>query len=1381
MRVPLHPTFGPLLPFPLPTEFRMPLSRSKKSLIAAGAVLLLGAAAVAFAPVYLRGYARGVIAREVGASVNGTVTVGGVELGWFSPQRVESLAILGGAETGSVTVNAEVAQGLLALATGDEVTVRVSGRANSPIDAEGRLGLAKLARARDAAPAADGAKPAPAPGGAQKAAPLGGRTIRVELAGIDLSVTEAGAPRYSIDGLTGSIVAKGADAGGLAIDGSLKAATGIAQDGAITKGGFDSTFSALLPENDDGSLDARAATGSLTLSATNLPVPSAQGERIVAESVRIRADLLAGGSTLEANASLRAGSAQPAAVTASVTTGRLFDAGGALALDPAAITADVTVTALPTASLQPYAPELREGVRLDLAADLGPTADLRIAKKEGGRASVILDSQRVKLSFDGAVAADGARIEGGVLEASVSVRPELLRAFDLDAAGPLVARIDGAGIEWSRPERAGSQWADAFGGEVTVELARALALRGVADGVDVRADSARIAVVKPRGAANARATVDASGVYGAESAVRLSARADIDLATRAVTAGSASATAALDAALLPSWTNGAVAPARGGATVAIDLAEFAYRPAEGRGALQSLALRGGIRVDGELAVTGGESSANLRGVDAAFALPTATAPGTIALSARVDGAETRVSQRFARIPAEIGDFAAFGFEGSVDVRGLDPSVVARFAPAAKDSLGALGEGPVNLTVANRTEGGALSADFTLAAAALNATGGARLAKDAFSLTNLACDAALSPEMLAALKVPDTVAIARGARATVRVPALALAKGADGWAPSGDLAARIAVSGLRLERAPGLSAALDVPALEADATYSIKTERATAKGSATLGAGGAAGRVGYDLAWRKPAEARLFRGVEGTVALSQFDLARLEGALGLEPGAYSGILGGAGGATVELREQGSAQAKIALDFPKTRGAVTVDVVEENTQRVARAAGSVDAEIAAKSFAALAGLGEDPKRRVAAPVRAALSIRSARVPLDDALKPIVADASIDIAGTLSPVSIEITGADRRTETVSTGALALAVTSARLSDEVVVRVTGDGARDAAAGAIEIDARVRGAVARSTDAEAAPIVDATVKATKFPAASIDAFAATGGAVGRYLGDAIDANIVARGLSKTQGTLAATLSSPFASLEAPALSISDGFLRSGAEKPMRANFTLSPEIREQLLTPINPVFSDVTSKERARFTLTSLAWPMDGDRRRFDAAFTLETGEITLTNSGPLSFLLSALQAGRTEGFEAQIDPLRVTVSKGRLTYRDFTLRAGKTQQGAWRNSLVFSGDVDLASVPMRANEIKTAIPLSDAANWSSDARGILEAIGAASPELLKSLTVGLKLSGPLFDASGKPAKLKQELALPDVGQVLRDNPGAVIDAVGDIFDAFRKRDKKK
>ena len=98
----------------------------RKWFLATVAVLVVVACAVVFAPVYLRGYVRGIVEREVGARVNGVVTVDAVRLGWFSPQRLEKLAIEGGQDTGSVEVTAEVAQGLLALATGDEVTVSVS-------------------------------------------------------------------------------------------------------------------------------------------------------------------------------------------------------------------------------------------------------------------------------------------------------------------------------------------------------------------------------------------------------------------------------------------------------------------------------------------------------------------------------------------------------------------------------------------------------------------------------------------------------------------------------------------------------------------------------------------------------------------------------------------------------------------------------------------------------------------------------------------------------------------------------------------------------------------------------------------------------------------------------------------------------------------------------------------------------------------------------------------------------------------------------------------------------------------------------------------------------------------------------------------------------
>ncbi|MCX5650332.1 MAG: hypothetical protein NTU45_02935 [Planctomycetota bacterium] len=1376
----------------------------RKWFLATAAVLVVVACAVVFAPVYLRGYVRGIVEREVGARVNGVVTVDAVRLGWFSPQRLEKLAIQGGQDTGSVEVTAEVAQGLLALATGDEVTVSVSGSAQTPIDAQGRAGLAKLPRAAE--PAVVVAPPAaPAAG---KQAVLGGRKVRIELDGIDLDATRDGKPLYTVDGLTGWVGLEGTDVQGMKVNGELKAVTGIAQGAGVRAGDFEAAFIALVPQRIDGSFNALGATGSVELKAKNLPVPSAAGQEIFAEQLSVTAAYFGESSKLSARGSLRADGEQPATIEASFASGRIVSDAGEFVLDPATVEANIDVKALPMTVLQPYAPELREGVRLDFVEDFGRVADIRIKKEKGRRANALLDTRRVKVAFDAAVAADGGSIDDGTLEASVSVRPELLRALGVDALGPMVARAEGSKIAWRKPakdagggveSRGGIEsrgGVESVGGAFTLELAERLGVRGAfevagekvagekvaGERVDVRADSLRASVEKTLGERTARLTATLAGVYGAESPLQASLSGNVDLAAKSVTGGALDASVALEGGLVERVTKSSVSVARGGATAKLSVPAFAYRPSEGRGALQSLEARGRVEVVGDLLVSGGESVATVRGLGANFALPAAGAPGSLDLAARIDGAETRVVQRFAAIPASFLDPAALGLDGTIDVRGLDPSVITRFAPAAKDSIGVLGAGPMTLSARNRTEGGAILADFTLAAATLNASGNARYAKDAFSATNLACDVSLTPEVLAAAKLPDTVALAPGAKASVRVPTLAVAKGAEGWAPSGDIAARVAVDRLRIERAPGLLAALEVPRLEADATYAMKDERATAKGFASLGAGGSAGRLGYDIVWKKPAEAKLFRGVEGTLALTGFDLARVEGALGLEPGGYSGMLGGAGDCTVELRERGAAQAKVALAFPKTRGSVTVDVVEEAKQRVARATGSIDAQIAADAFASMAGLGKDPKRRVTAPVDAKLAIKSAGVPLDADLKPVLADAALDVSGSLSPVSIEVTDAQGQKSTVSTGALALSVSTKRLSDELLVRIVGDG-KAAAQGALDLDARVRGAVARAKDAKATPIVDATLKATKFPAATVDALAGTKGAVGRYIGDAIDAEVVAKNLSTAAGStgaLSAKLSSQFATVDAPALTVSEGFLRSSSDKPMRATFTLSPEVREQLLTPINPVFSDVTSKERARFTLDSLAWPLDGDRRKFDAAFTLETGEIQLTNAGPLAFLLSMLQAGRIEGFEAQIDPLRVTVSKGRLTYRDFSLRAGKTQTGAWRNSLVFSGDIDLTATPMYANEIRTAVPLSDAANWSRDARGVFERIGAVSPELLKSLSVGVKLSGPLFDANGKPAKLNQELALPDILDVLKRDPGAVAEGIGGIIDAFRKKDKK-
>lgn len=1415
------------------------------------------ALAVALAPVYLRGFVKSVIEREVGARVNGVVTVDAVQLGWFSPQRVEGLSIAastGGAGGGAkasdrannagidaasdaasdaanVSANAvrttvEISEGLVALLTGDAVTVRVSGSVRTPIDADGGLGIRAIVRADP------GAKPsADAQAGAASPSPVGpvfgGRKVRVEIDAIDVEVTSNGEPLHALDGLRGHVAAADGERGAIVLSGEIEAGTrigvGRGAEEPQRKGAMSLGFDLTLGRRDDGSIDLASTSGSCKIDGSSLPLPSPDGD-VVMDAVRATASLDGAGLAVEAHSAVSISGSAPATVDGTVRTGTLFGAGGAWALDPAGVEANVSVKQLPLAVLQPFGPELAPGTRLDFLADVGETADFEVVKNRGGRASINFDARRLKFAFDGVVAPDGSRIEDGTLAVSASARPELLAAVGLgrlgvDAEGPLVVLVEGSRVAWSRSARP----LDGVGGSARVELARPIVLRGRADApdraMDLRADSLRAEFDKPLNATRANVRValaGASGVSGADRPLRMSFAGEVDLAPFAVSSGTLEASVALDPKLVERWSEGAVIGAPGGNTAKLTLSSVAYRRDSARSLpeslpeslLDSLDARGRVSVDGELKIVGAASRAAVRDLSLDFALPRPGSAGSLDLSARIDGAETRLSQRFDAIPAFSADplapraetrLEAINLAGTVDVRGLDPSVVARFlpeSPQSKDALRALGAGPLTLSVRNRTEGAAVVADFTLAATSLNASGRARYASDAISASDLACEAALTPALIELLKLPDSVAVAPGARASLRVPSLAFSKANGEWRPSDGFAGRVTVDRLRVERAPGLTAALDVPRLEVDAAYVAKEERATAKGFATLGAGGSAGRLGFDLAWRKPVEAKLFRGVEGAISLSQFDLARVEGALGLEQGAYSGLLGGAGDGTVEIRDRGAAQAKVTLSFPKVRGAVTVDVVDEARRRVARASGSVDAQIAAETFAAMAGIGKDPKRRVTAPVDAKLVITSAQVPLDEGLAPVVAEAALELKGSLSPVSIEVADAQGKKSTVSTGALALSISSVRLSDEVAVRVTGDG-KAGAQGVLDLDARLRGAVARTKNGRATPVLDATVKATRFPAATIDALAGTRGAIGRYLGDMIDAEVVARNLSTSgstrspgsgssasassgsRGTLAAKLTSPYASVDAPALALADGFLTSGVEKPMRATFVLSPTVREQLLTPINPVFADVTSKDPARFTLTELAWPLDGDRRTFDAAFTLEAGQIQLTNSGPLSFILGLLGAGRTEGFEAQMDPLRVKVARGRLTYRDFALRVGRTQQGSWRNSLVFSGDVDLAATPIYANEIKTVVPLADAANWSRDARGVFDSIQAASPQLLKSLTVGVRFSGPLYDASGRPATPNAELALPDIGDVLRDNPGVLLDGLGDLFNAIRKRNK--
>ena len=1385
--------------------------RRKKILIALSSLLALLVLLAVLAPTLLSGYVRGVAEREIAARVNGTVAIKAIELGWFSSQKIAGLVIDGGAEIGRIDLGLEVSEGLLALVRGSDITLRVAGGASTSFDAQGRIGLARLAKpappSQDNAgaaapperPGADASKPA--------GTPLGTRALRIELAGIDLSATGPDGAAYALENLDGTVTLAGTDLT-LALDAVTRASG--------REGELSIDADAALAFNPDGAADLARTSGKALVSASKITWPTAAGEL---DCSTLRLDLsksAQGDVALKADIVARVAGSSEATVRADVALGAPFDASGAFKLDPADVSATVEARGVPMAAFQPFAPVIATRpataagaaaaeTRLDLAKDIGETADLTIVKRKGDGARVALESRQLQFAFEGAVAPDGSSIENGTVRARLTARPELLAAFGLVESTALETAVRGERIAWRKGDAAGRKDDDAgrkdddalraVSGAFELELARPFAFQLAGDPLALRADTFKLALEKAPATATATASIALAGRYGAAGDTTLTASGELDLASRALTKGALDATARLDPGYLERVTNGAVAARGKDASLKIMVPELAYIPSEEFSGLRALIARARVELSGALAVEGAGTTAAVNDLGLDLAMPRGGKPGTVALGAKVDGAALRVEQRFGPLPAGPLDLAALAAEGSVSVDGLDPSFIARVAPAAGKQVGLLGSGPLKLELRNRTERGAVLADFSLDATAVDASGSVSYRPDAIAASNLVVESTLTAEALASLDLGDKTELEPGARITLRAPTLALARAAtaaDGtpgaWAPSGDVALRLTASALRVRRAPGIVAPLGVHTLDATASYAFADERATASGMATLGGGGTAGDLEFNLTWRKPAEAKLFAGAEGSLALTKFDLARFEPSFGLEAGQYSGILGGPGALRLTFAERGRPSATLALEFPRTRGNLALSAPEDSASgRAARVSGTLAADLSAETFGKLAGLGKDPTRRVTQPVSLSLDIASASVPLDASMRPRLDAAAIEAKGALSAISLESVDAAGKKVTLSTGALALTVRSARLADEVVVRIAGT-EPGAATGTLDVDARVRGAVAPALAADAAPgtpapkanpVIDATVRATRFPAASIDALASTGGAVGRYLGDAIDTQVDARNLSATSGTLSVKLGSDFASLDAPELAIADGFLTVAPAKPVAATFTLSPAVREQLLASINPVFSDVSTGAPAKFALTALSWPLDGDKSKFDAAFTLETGEVKLVNSGAVTSMLVLASAGRTDGFEAYLDPLRGTVAKGRLTYKDFALRAGKTAQGTWRNSLVFTGDIDLAAKPIRANSIVTAIPLSDAANWSKDARGVVDALAAASPELVKSLTVGIELYGPLFDPAGKPVAPSRRLKLPDVGDILRDNPGAILDAAGGIADLFRKKKK--
>jgi hypothetical protein len=264
-----------------------------------------------------------------------------------------------------------------------------------------------------------------------------------------------------------------------------------------------------------------------------------------------------------------------------------------------------------------------------------------------------------------------------------------------------------------------------------------------------------------------------------------------------------------------------------------------------------------------------------------------------------------------------------------------------------------------------------------------------------------------------------------------------------------------------------------------------------------------------------------------------------------------------------------------------------------------------------------------------------------------------------------------------------------------------------------------------------------------------------------------------------------ATVTSRYLTVRAPAVSLRDGVVAVAPAAPVVAEFIPTPPVRRHWLGSVNPVLRDIRLKDERRpirLELTSLAYPLDGDRARLSGDVRLTVGEVlferTLKNES-LDFM-NVFRTSSPTPVEGIVNPLAVSVRRGQLKYKDFEV--GIERQGdAWKTRLVFDGDIDLVRSPPYARAITANYPLGSVAR---DAIGKLPSEeGAPISDVLSTITlgagdavmVGIKFYGPLGAVDGRAVPLRMTANLKFDGKAiekgLQKAGERAIDAIGDLL----------
>ena len=226
--------------------------------------------------------------------------------------------------------------------------------------------------------------------------------------------------------------------------------------------------------------------------------------------------------------------------------------------------------------------------------------------------------------------------------------------------------------------------------------------------------------------------------------------------------------------------------------------------------------------------------------------------------------------------------------------------------------------------------------------------------------------------------------------------------------------------------------------------------------------------------------------------------------------------------------------------------------------------------------------------------------------------------------------------------------------------------------------------------------IGDTVIELVSVPTIVFELIGSDGHIIEAALGKHVNLKATIGSLVDGRNSVQAELSSPYTTFSMPQAWLKGPILRIPADHVATGQLQVSPELGQELLSVVHPIFADIASTDHPfQFSVGPLRLPLEGDQAsKLNGMAQLDIGEVTLRSTDFGAGILLLLGNAGGTSVPAKFSPLKVTASKGIIEYKDFVAQIGKGKKGKYKQELRFNGKIDLASDPPNVIGISASFP---------------------------------------------------------------------------------------